>query len=726
MGQLLERNPPPAPTVFTSPEYDNHPDQPVDLRWLWAVLKKHKPLLGLAVVCTVLPTAVFTFLVKPLYLSTVTIQIDPESAKVLPYKDVSESVGNALPDFELYMKTQDELLRSSTLASRTINRLKQQFVRKGLSDSQTEFSSALQVKRIQGSQMIRVSYVSSEPDFAAAVANTLAEEFIKLHFERKYETTGKAAEFLENQLRILKKKVEKAEGDLIEYARNHQILNTDNKLENVIRQRFGYLTTEVSKAEKDFIAQEAEYEGLMEVSPEEFPESLKSPVIASLETRVFQTEQELRKLLTQFDQKWPAVVQKKDELNLVRAQLNQEKQATVARARKDAELKYNAARGQYRMLNRALKEQELLVNRLNEASIQYNTLKRDRDASEQLYQGLLQRLKETGVSAGLEFGNIHIADPAKPEYVPHRPRKIWNLSLALLLGLSSGIVLAFLREHLDNTLKDPWDVEPLGVPLLGWIPLIKGPNHGSRRLGTGQASLATLFPERRSPILGSILSTAEWRTRESYRALCARILLSKAEHAPRTILITSALPREGKTTTSAFLGTTLADTGAHTLLIDADFRNPTLSRLFGISTPEGLSVFLAGGKLDVRQTSTANLFVLPSGPTPPNPVALFSAERFSETLEALTKRFRFILIDSPPLLSLADASLLASKVDGVILVVQAGKTPRDILRKASVQLHRAGAYILGAAVNQVDLQSAEYSHYRKYYYDPKYRDGTTS
>ena len=202
---------------------------------------------------------------------------------------------------------------------------------------------------------------------------------------------------------------------------------------------------------------------------------------------------------------------------------------------------------------------------------------------------------------------------------------------------------------------------------------------------------------------------------ESYRSLCASLLLSKAEKPAATILITSAVSREGKTTTASNVAVTLAETGAPTLLIDGDFRNPSLSRRFGTEDEKGLSVFLAGGALEVHNSHIAALSILPAGPLPPNPVALFTAPRFTEAIARLKERFRFIIIDSPPILSLAESSILASKVDGVILVVKAASTPTEVILRAKTQLERAGACILGTAFNQIDLRDPEYAYYSKYY-----------
>jgi polysaccharide biosynthesis transport protein len=691
-----------------------------DLRQMFMVLVRRKFLVGTALLSALLPTAILNQVSNPTYLSTATLQIEPESVKVLPYRDVSESIMNSPPDFELYMKTQSELLKNPTLIERTAKRLTKDFPELEQSDLETALTEDVRVERVAGSQIIRINCAFKSPALAAAAANAISEEFIRLHFERRQETTRKAAEFLQTQLRELKTKLESTERELLDYAQNHSILKMDSRQENVIRQKFGFVSSEVTRVEGEAINRKAAYDALAGLSADELPEKMKNASITALETSVHQVEQELSRLSAQFDENWPAVVRKKDELAVVQAQLTHEKAAALARAKKQAQVDYVAAQTQYDMLAKVFKEQSGLVDELNQATLEYNNHKRDLETSEQLYQGLLQRLKETGVSAGVEFGNIQIADKALANPAPYRPRKMWNLALAAILGLSVGVGLAFVVEQFDRGLRNPADIEALGLPLLGWLPQFGSAKNRSL-IGAPSKSTAkgSVVPSRRLLEVASWGDLRmDWRFYESCRSLCASMLLSKAETPPRTILVTSAAPKEGKTTVITHLGYALAETGISTLLIDADFRNPALSRRFGSSGPKGLSVFLAGGELEVKETGTANLFLMPSGPTPPNPIALFSSPRLAGAMQQLVGKFRFILVDGPPVLSVADAKLLASKVDGVILVVKAGDTPEPIIQSANLELMRAGACMLGAAVNQVNLRNPEYAHYRKYYYGP--------
>jgi capsular exopolysaccharide synthesis family protein len=492
-----------------------------------------------------------------------------------------------------------------------------------------------------------------------------------------------------------------------------------------VRQRLNLLNSQVTDAERELVSRRAANEEIQKVTVDTFLTRLRNPEIANLETEVFKAEQDLSTLMTQFGENWPQVVRKKSEVAVLKKQLLDLKRETLEQAKRDTQTHYVTALNQYQIMGKTLKEQQQLVNQLNESTIQYNTLKRDVDAGELLYQGLLQRLKETGISAALEFGNIHITDSAMSSWIPYQPRVLWNLSLGLLLGLSAGIALAFFIEYFDTSLKDLDDLEGMGIPLLGWVPTFssaenKKPAVVDARSG-GQLSLRESLQSGTSAIVPvKAIETWDLQARESYRSIVASLLLSRPGNPAKTILVTSSIPREGKTTTVTNLGVILAQTGARTLLIDMDFRNTSLTNRFGIKSKRGLSIHLAGGGIDICKTHLPNLFVVPAGPLPPNPVALFASNGFSETLTMLKRTFQFILIDSAPMLSVADTQVASSKVDGVILVVRAGETPRDIVTRTRLQLQRSGASILGAAVTHVDLKNSAYSYYKKYYYDPKY------
>jgi polysaccharide biosynthesis transport protein len=728
MGTLMPTNrgeilPVPELPGYTNPPF--HSSSQLDIRQIFRALLNRKWMILIITLGVFAAVALYSFLIPSTYLSTVAIQIDPEAVKVLPYSAISDSMVKAPADFELYMKTQDEILRSPSLIACVIKKTQEKYKTAQLAILRGGFESGMSIFRIQGSQIVRISYESYDPDFSALVANTVAEEFIKLHFESKVDTTRKAGEFLQNQLRALKQRVEKAEEDMIRYAGKHNILELGSNQENVVRQRLSQLNSQVTEVERELGFRRAANEEMQKVTPANFLSRLRTPEIANLETEVNKAAQELSSLRTQFGENWPQLVRKKNDFAVLQQQLLELKRDILAEAKRDAEAHYVAALNQHQMLSKTLRDQQQLVNQLNEASIQYNTLKRDVDAGELLYQGLLQRVKETGISAALEFGNIHVTDPATPSRIPYQPRIFWNLSLGLLLGFSAGIALAFFIEYFDTSLKGFSDMESMGIPMLGWVPIFEREKVKKLALNGTPSSIGSLLQSSpvsapSSIVPASTIVTWDVQERESYRSIIASLLLSRPANPAKTILITSSIPKEGKTTTVINLGMILAETGAKILLIDSDFRNSSLTNRFGLSNRRGLSIHLAGGEINICKTHLLNLFILPAGPLPPNPVSLFASSGFSETLTMLKETFQFILIDSAPMLSVADASVVSAKVDGVILVVRAGETPREIISRTHLQLLRSGASVLGAAVTHVNLKNSEYHYYRKYYYESKY------
>ena len=699
-------------------------------RWLWRAIARRRVLAGGIMLLAVFPALVYVITARPSYRATASIQVDPESAKILPYQDVADSAGASTGHYELYIKTQDEILRSDLLRSRAEKRVREKVSDYPATVVSESLAGGVAVDRVPGSLMLRVSHVAQNPALAAAVANTWAEEFISLHRERRQETGQAASEFLRAKIDALEKKMRRAEADLVDYAHKHAILNLESGGANIVRQRFDYLNAELSRAEKDFMAVKAQYDGLQNAGTEVVPPEMKNSPIATLEAKVFDAERELTEMLGKFGEKWPGVAEKRRQVDVLKQQLSAARKSAVGGVQAQVHLKYAAARAEYEMLRQAVDQQAGIVARLNRDSLDYNSLKRDVETSHQLYNGLLQKLKETGVSAGTAFGNIHLAVAAAPPTEPFRPKRGLTMAMAFLLGLTLVVGVCGGLESFRTTLDDPWEVERFGVALLGWIPKVAA-------IGTEDAIRlpqlrpVMLLPDtgvKSRPLLGSAnpLRRDERVTglaRECFRTLSASIALSQPGGPPQVLLVSSAVPQEGKSTMTASLGIAFAEMGWPTLLIDADLRRPTLAARFGIESGLGLSTYLAGGTLSLCQTETPNLVLLPAGAIPPNSLALLNSQRLSELLSDLSKQFRFIIVDGPPVLSVADANVLASKVSGVLLVVQAGKTGTVLIQRAVQSFRQTGANVLGVAVNQVDVnQPNSYSGSDYYYYYAKSGD----
>jgi polysaccharide biosynthesis transport protein len=733
------------------------PARPVEVRRLWFVLLRRKWQILAIVLLTVLPTAIYNFYATPYYSSSARIQIDPEPVKALSYQSGDADSKPDYQNFDLYFQTQAEILKGDRLSERVASRLgfllaaskdarpaveklslgqrigktfqtaMRGFFRYSVPESKVIYEGGISVSPIKNTRLIELSYSSADPVIAAVVVNVAAEEFIKLHASERDEISERAAKSLNAQLNIFRVKVEKSEQALIKYARENGILSLTDKDQDVIRQRLEKLNDKMTQVEAQFIAKSANYDAIKTASPSDLPSGLRTnnTIISDLEKRFAEIEQRIAILTSQYDENWPDVLQARKELARVQLQLVKEEEATYSRALHQAKMEQEAARQEYQMLSTILLDQKDATHRLNQASVQYNNLKRNVDMNQQLYQALLQRLKETGLSTGVQFDNINIVQKAKPAITPSSPRTMLNLAVALILGLILSLGLAFIAEYTDQSLKTVQDLEDFtGLPSLASLPM-DARTRQELDFAREPKRLIPVVPLDPRPTHAVVSNSASYIGSQSqaFREACIQlrtsILLANPDRVPQVILVTSAIPLEGKTTVAAQLANVLARADAHTILLDLDMRRPELSRRFGANGDHhGMSVFLSGnspGVTDFVQTENPYLVLVPAGPKPPNPADLIGSERMKLALDQLREWFRFILIDTPPILTVADAMALAPLVDGVVLVVGAGKTPREIVSRAIAEMRRSGGRILGLVFNGVNCKFPDQSCSQKYY-----------
>jgi capsular exopolysaccharide synthesis family protein len=426
--------------------------------------------------------------------------------------------------------------------------------------------------------------------------------------------------------------------------------------------------------------------------------------------------------LGQYGPNFPKVKRLRDQVNEVQSIAERERKRVVERMRND----YQAALARERLLSGAVAQQKVEVGKLSQLLIEDNILKREFETNQQLYQNLLQHLKDATVAAGLRATNIHLVDPALIPSAPVRPNKLYNIEVGLLVGLVLGVTLAFVRESLDNSIRSAEDLERL-IPAPALAVILKArPSWMKVREAKGQSADGAV----ELVVLRRPLSSMA----ESYRSLRTSVLLSTAPRPPQALLVTSAQPSEGKTCTAVNLALGLAQRGVRVLIVDADMRRPGVSR--GLGLPEngnGLSSVLSGAQsLDeaLSQFEAApNLWVLPAGPRPPNPADLLTSPTMAKVLQDLRQRFEHVVVDSPPLLIVTDATILSTLVDGVVLVVESGVTPSGAVVRAHKILESAGGRILGTVLNKLDLSHDGYygtyyrnSHY-SYYHSDRARRG---
>jgi len=701
------------------------------------ILRKHQWLILTSVLTLVTMVTIASFKMKPVYEATARAEIGRESTSILPFQDPASY--DAYLDMENYIETQVKILQSETLAAQTIKSLnlanrpdfggqpgKVIDVPILGSHGSTEqspivgaFLSRLSVKRVPNSRLLDVKFESTDPQLAARVVNTHLVNYIEQHFRSRYETAMQASNWLAGQLDELKIKVEKAEDNRLAYERKNQIWTIDEK-QNITTQKLADLNKELTAAQADRMKKEADYQLAHAGNLDAIPAVRDSLVIQDLTRKRSEASGQYSDALSQYGPNFPKVVRLQERLKELDQLLPREKANIV----NGLESEYRMAEQRETLISQALEKQKAEANQLGENSVQYNILKREAEANKQLYDGLLQKLKEAGISAGLHSSNIRVVDPALAPMSPSRPQKTRNILLAVLIGLVGGVGLALLREYLDNTVKTPDDVEFLAqLPSLAVIPEFTAVN-GRRRLPKLSKDSSPEPGEARVELVSHTLPQSQ--VSEAFRSLRTALLLSRAEQPPQVILVTSPLPQEGKTTTAVNLAVTLAQLGDRTLLVDADLRKPGIAHALGLGDGNyaGLSSFLAGVSslelVTVPHPVITNLAAIPTGPLPPNSADLLSSRRLSEAIASLRRNFKFIVIDSPPTMVATDAVILSVLADGVILVARSGQTPKGAFTRAKAQLAGVKCQLLGVVLNAVDGSSPTYYHYRDYDY---YGDG---
>jgi len=577
------------------------------------------------------------------------------------------------------------------------------------------FKAGLRVALIPNTRIIEIHYRSPDKTLAANVVNTLIASYIEQNFKTRFESTMQASDWLSKQLVDLEMKVQTSQEKLVQYQKQHEILGIDEK-QNITTSKLDELNKELTAAESDRMQKESIYRLVQSSDPDTAAAAAVSAGggggASGLMERMREQQADLKiqiaQLSTQFGNAYPKVVQLNTQLKEVDAQLQTETIKVVSRVRSG----YLAALQHETMLRQAMDNQKQEANKLNESAIEYSLLKRDVESYRTLYEGLMEKLKEAGVTAGLRSNNIRSVDKARVPTYPSEPNVPRNLAFALALGLSTGIGLAFLLEGIDNTVRTPEQAQAIsGLPSLGMIPL------GSKSGLEAAAKRLTVASSREAVELVT-QSRPQSQMAESYRALRTSLLLTSLGGPPKVILITSALPQEGKTTTSINTAIVLAQKGTRVLLMDADLRRPSIHKTLGMGPKTGLSNVLTGNatlqQAVVRSNILPTLFVLSAGTPPPNPAELLASSNMKDILAELREQYDHIVVDTPPTLSVTDAVVMSTRADSVVLVIRSGQTTKQALRRSRDLLMQVNARVSGVLLNAVDLSSPDYYYYYEY------------
>ena len=715
-----------APSVLP---WEHMPREPHLLDYL-VILRKHQWLIATFLLTVVTVVTIASFKMKPVYRAAARVEVDKESQTTLPFQGVNY---DEYVDMEDYIETQVKILQSETLALQTINELNLgQYPEFGAAPGPFAlphvgasaqrpailgaFLAHLTIRRVPNSQLVEVEFESENPELAARIANGHLQNYIEQNFRSKYDATTQASGFLSQELEELRIKVEKSEDARVTYERQNQIWQIDEK-QNITTQTLGDLNKAVTEAQTALASSEALYRMAVSGNVDLLPEVRNSPVIQDLTKRKSELDDAYAAALDQYGPNFPKVKRIAEQKKEVEEELARAQKIMVGSIEED----YNTARQHLELLQEALDRQKTESNELAEKLVQYHILEHDAESNKQLYDSLLQKLKEAGITAGLRSSNIRVVDPALVPTTPAGPQKTRNILMSLLVGLVGGVGLALFREYLDNTVKSPDDIESLaGLPSLAVVPTLGGSN--------GHHSHWSRLTHKKAPhtVSGPQIETLSHtqpksQISEAFRALRTSLLLSQAEHPPQVILVTSALPREGKTTSAVNLAVTLAQLGDRTLLLDSDMRKPGIRRALSLPTGKetGLSSYLAGvANLDeivLPHPAISNLAVVTTGPVPPSPADLLSSHRMRDAISELRRRFKFIVIDSPPVMAATDAVIVSSLTDGVLLVVRSGETPKEAFTRTRDLLSAVRGRILGVVLNAVDSSAPDYYYSYRYY-----------
>jgi capsular exopolysaccharide synthesis family protein len=576
----------------------------------------------------------------------------------------------------------------------------------------------LTVEPETGTSLVLLKYKHPEPEMAKKVANTLADVFVKNNLDRETKGSTNAADLLAKQIADLQLRIQREQEERLNYATNHNLPTDINNSPdaNLEAKRLATYSNQLLEAENLRKEAKAKYEAAASATdPNAIPEVRDDGRIQKLRETLDRLQQKRAELLVIYTPEWPDVKKVDEQIKPIQEALDKAPREIVASLKS----RYEAAASRENSIKESYSHQTGVTSAQSAAQIQLSVLMQNLETDKQTYNTLLQRERELQITKNDKPNNVRVTDYGKLPREPIGPPRLRNIAIAFLLSLMAGIGLAFLLDYLDDTLKTVDDVDRyIHLPALALIPATR--NSDRMRLkgrganeGTESNALA-LIDDVRSPVA------------ESYRHLRTSLLLSSAGQPPKSILVTSSQPSEGKTTTAVNTAVMLAQTGAEVVIIDCDLRRPRLHAHFGISNARGVTNYLSGESEidDLLQPyeKLPNLKLLPSGPVPPNPAELLGSDEMRKLLAHLGARGRFahIVIDSPPAISFTDASILSTLVDGVMLVVHGGRSSRAVVRRAKQQLMDVGANIFGIVLNNVKLESQDYyyaGYYSSYYAD---------
>lgn len=720
---------------------DAHP-RARDLLTYWAILKHRRGAVYVCVATVVLATLVGSFLVTPLFRSTVTVQIERQNPDILNVRELA-SVDYSWAAYADFYQTQYKILSSDAVARKTVERLgllshprfatgdaePSLYARvramlpganpKGPADPvdavAKQLLASLEIAPIRNSHLVQVSWVSPDAALAADIANSVVDSYIGFSLEAGFKTSDQATEFLADQVAALKREIAGLESRLQGYGEQKRIVSADDE-GNITMKALSDIAARRTQARTVLAAKQAAYRAAVATPASALPEVQRSELIARLKQEYAAYEAEYSEKSKLFKDDWPGMQQLRSKMDQARERLDLEIEEIGKNVRLAAESEYRQADLEVRNLSALLDDQQGAAQTLKRDAVEFKNLQSEVQKKRETLNALMTRQNEMALTTRLKdldatSSNIRIVDRARPATAPFRPNKKLNLALGLLVGLGLGIAAALFLESIDSTIGAPAEIDRLvGLPVLAVVP-----HHG-----TGSSHVA----RRQEPALAETVDLVAHRDRsapasEAYRELRTAILLSNPGHPPRQIMVTSAIPEDGKSSTAMNLAVVLAQSGRRVLLVDADLRRPRLHNVFGVETARGLSVYLSGLETDplalTKRTAVDGLDLLVSGPIPPNPSELLDSPTFASMgPRFLEGGYDHIVYDSPPAIAVADPVIVANVVEATIVVARAGRTPRESLQRVIAKCLQAGTRPIGVVLNDLDTGRHGYGAYGYY------------
>ncbi len=660
------------------------------------ILMKRKWILGACLVCFPAIAIIASLKATPMYKATAQIEIEKESMRLLSFQDVVD-VDTSNID---YYNTQYKILKSRSLAQQVAGKLGASCNPHDATLKRDAILKTTKIEAVRNSRLVDITAESPFPEQAARVANTLAEVYIEQDLNKKVESIRLGAQKLDDELTKAKTKVDESEREFLRYKEQMNVVSLNEK-QNLVLEELSKLNEAAALARTERLRKEARYNQLKTIAIDELrdeEEVVNHQLIQSLKEKELAALQKMDTLAKQYGDRHPKMISSKSELAKIEEALRDQ----ILKVVEEVKNSFEAAKSQEERLIRAVETKKQDVLEFNRRVNRYESLSRKVETNKRLYDEILSRSRETDISQRTEKSNVRIVDRADVPVKPFKPRTRLNLILAVLAGLIVGCSGAFFIEHLNDTVEDPEDIEQyLAKPFLGAVPIISDRYDQPEERGR----IACLSPE----------ST----TSEAYKTLLAGLQYSRASDNFRAVLVTSAGPAEGKTTTLTNLGISAALNGKRVLLVDSDLRKPTIHKIFGLKKGIGLTDYLVGeADLDqiMQHTDVPNLFVVPSGASSPNPSGLISSPHMKEFVKLVKDRFDFIFLDSPPSTVAADPLILANLVDAVVSVTQSGRFSRKMVGRGIDLLDGVNAKVLGVVLNEVKERDHRYYYYYGYSY----------